>query len=688
VVTTALLAGNDSQNPAKNRKRQEQNMTDTHFNLKRGMLLAVALTALSFGTARALETQDYTDEKIKALIGDLGSEEFAKRETAEKELMKAGTKAQKALESSQQSTDAQVSATVKRLLGKLRWAQIKDVDYLSVLPAESIVYFNITSLKGMIDKFQNTALAKTGGSKGLEPLREKIQEQLNKKPEIKEKCEEWSKRFSAQIAGGIWEANLLAGPAGFKAGIVAQITDPVPQKVYADLLAETQFEEGAESGTYEDVSYLAKPNGAAIAQAGQHLFFAANVDSLKQLIDGFKTKTGVAASAAFKKIKTALGGNPDILTTVDYEGLLKIIAPFMMMQPGMDDVLTASGAKDIKQVAWASSISGDSFEDRFVGVMNGPPKGMAAISVPPAGVTPLSIASIVPANASGLAAFYVDGAKAYPAMMEYFAAMKKMPNNPDADVEAKIKEFEDKYGLKVSDLVSGVKGEIAGWLQLSADPAGAPDWGTIVTCASPDSAKALSEAFKKIINTETKVEAVKDADYKGRTIHQVDLEVLGAQLPPQVKYAPSWTVDGNRVLVGSTATLIQKVLTNIDTKAPGLLTQPDFVKAIGNFTAEERKGAVYYLDAKALLTAGATVGLPLLAANPGVSDDVKQVLGGLPAPAELFKEIGPMVAVQVVNGDESKVIVRAPVSPVVMIFLGLAGVGVSQARAMGVGGGF
>ena len=191
---------------------------------------------------------------------------------------------------------------------------------------------------------------------------------------------------------------------------------------------------------------------------------------------------------------------------------------------------------------------------------------------------------------------------------------------------------------------------------------GLPTGSLILTCDSGEKATALSDAIVKCINTETKIEAVKDTPYKNRTIHQVDPEQLGANAPPQVKYQPSWTVDANRIIFGSTSAIIQKELTSIDTKAPGLLTQPDFVKAIGNFTADERKGNVYYLDAKTVLTAGATLGLPLLAAGPNVPDDVKQVINSLPAPAELFKDIGPIVGIQVVQGDEAKMIIRAPVS--------------------------
>jgi hypothetical protein len=319
--------------------------------------------------------------------------------------------------------------------------------------------------------------------------------------------------------------------------------------------------------------------------------------------------------------------------------------------------------------------------------MAGPPKGFAAISVPPADVTPLSIAALVPANASGLVASYIDGSKAYPALMDYLGSMKKAQPNAPIDPEAKVKEFEEKYAVKVADLVGGIKGELCSWVQLSAAPDGAPDWGTIVTCASPEKATAISEAIKKIINAETKVEAVKDADYKNRKIHQVDLETLGATLPPQVKYVPSWTVDGNRIIVASTAAIIQKELTAIDTKAPGMLTQADFVKAIGNFSAEERKGTVYYLDAKAVLTAGCTVGLPLLAANPQVPDEVKQVLNGLPAPVELFKDMGPIVGIQVVSGDESKVIIRAPISPFVTLIVGGAALATYSVRAQMAGGG-
>ena len=59
--------------------------------------------------------------------------------------------------------------------------------------------------------------------------------------------------------------------------------------------------------------------------------------------------------------------------------------------------------------------------------------------------------------------------------MDYLASLKKaQPNMPDpAD---KIKEFEEKYNLKVADLIGGIKGEGTMWAQLAAAPDGAPDW--------------------------------------------------------------------------------------------------------------------------------------------------------------------------------------------------------------------
>ena len=247
------------------------------------------------------------------------------------------------------------------------------------------VYFDVASTKAIVDKFQDTAVAKTGNSKALEAVRAKFTEQMNQKPEVKEKLAAWSKRFSSQVAGGVWEANIMAmmaGQGGIKAGIVAEITDPEPTKVYNELIQEMQFD-NAESGAYDDVAYLSKPQGPAVGLAGQHLIFAANVESLKQLVDGFKAKTGVAATPAYKKLKTALGGtgNPDVIATLDYETFLKTFGAMMMAQPGMDEILSSSGIKDIKQVCWASTITGDSFEDRFVSVMAGPPKGLPSQSV-------------------------------------------------------------------------------------------------------------------------------------------------------------------------------------------------------------------------------------------------------------------------------------------------------------------
>src|SRR5437879_2659989 len=96
------------------------------------LVLALASVAIIVNQARAEEPGAYSEEKIKVLIKGLGDEDFAKRQNAEKELLKVGLKAMEALKAAQTSADPQVKATAAKLLGRLRLANLPPIDYFEV----------------------------------------------------------------------------------------------------------------------------------------------------------------------------------------------------------------------------------------------------------------------------------------------------------------------------------------------------------------------------------------------------------------------------------------------------------------------------------------------------------------------------------------------------------------------------
>jgi len=172
---------------------------------------------------------------------------------------------------------------------------------------------------------------------------------------------------------------------------------------------------------------------------------------------------------------------------------------------------------------------------------------------------------------------------------------------------------------------------------------------------------------------------VKEVPLANRTLYQLDLAALKLPVPPNFPYGPCWAVEGNHVFIASSVQALRKQLTYIEAKTPGLLTQPDFVKALGTLTADERKGQVMYMDMKSALAAGATVALPLL---QGTIPDpqMKAALATLPPPSQLFKDLPPLLSTSVQRGDRAESIIRGPVPPMATIFFGAMGAAILMPR--------
>jgi hypothetical protein len=654
-------------------------------------LFVLVIAALINGSrAHAVEAgADVSEEKIKSLVGDPGNEDFAKRQAAQKELGRIGAKAKAALEAVKESPDAQVKASATQLLGRLKFLDLGPVNYLDLLPQTSLIVARATNAASLADNSRKTALGKLIDSVAFAPLKEKVMEQLNKEPDTQKKVMNWLQRFNGQAAGAIMTFNPMQ-PGGTKMAAMAEITDPSPAAVYDDVLEATRIGDNGTPGVYSDVAYIqgAQDQGA-IALLGKHLVLANNLAALKDVIDAFATPGKYAASDAYSKIKPGLGANPDLQMVIDLESLVKAVLQIPLPFPlPMEDILSVTHLKNIKAFALSSSAAGDSFEDRYVTVRNGPPDAAAAAMIPPADVVPLNIAAIAPQASVAFAASYVDGPKFYQGMLESFASMKKLQDAVAAfsggaqqpDAEEKIKEFEAKFGVKVSDIAAAMKGEVAVWVVPAASILPAPpDFCIVVSSPDEDKAAFLSDALATVLNKLQGVPVIKELDYKNHKIRQIDMEALQAK--QSSPYTPAWVADKNRVFIGSSVALLQKQLLANENKAPGLLVQAEFVKTLGSFAANERKGSFFYVDLKTLLTVGATIGVPVLQMN-NPNEDLKKVLAGLPPFAELFKDVPPLVGSMIVEGDEEKVIVRAAVPPTVTLLGVLIGVTVYSNRGM------
>jgi hypothetical protein len=640
--------------------------------------LAGLVCAVAFFVSQPAFAETAPDSaKIDVFIKDLGDDDFTKRQTAEKELQKAGLAAKDALTKATASNDPQVKATAQRLLAQIKFATLPAIDYLSVIPDNSIISAHVTNVGNSWENIRKTAVGKLIESKALEAFRAKIEAGMNKEPEARALADMWVKRLKGQFAASCWELNFMAGPAGIKAGLIAEITDGDPVAAFNDL-QNLGMGAGGVTTTYKDLEVLEGPGGSgAYALLGKHILLATNVDAMKTMVDNVLTPAGLNTAASFTKVKPTLGKH-EMLITFDMEAYFTALAA--MMPGGMDDVMKASGADDLKMFCMATTVAGGGFEDRFVAVLDPKPSGFRLASMPPAGSTPaLDAMPLLPANAVLGSVFYMDGAKMATATIDYLEALKKMMaanagagDGAEAAFTAKLKEFEEKTGIKIDSIMANIKGDIGMYAVLPQPPAMLPDVGFMFTCVDAEKAAATAQALAKVANSMTGKPSVKQTPYKTHTINEFDLATIeGLNLPPQVKgeLSPCFAVDGNRLYVSSTTAAMQKLLNNIDAKGPGLNSNPEFQKALASLPVDLHKGQIMFLDSKKLLTHLGTLGLPMLT-NSVPDAEMKAALAALPPSAELFRDFPPMISSGVDKIDHSVTIIRGPIPPIPTVFFG------------------
>ncbi|HEY3322889.1 MAG TPA: hypothetical protein VGP72_20715 [Planctomycetota bacterium] len=658
--------------------------------IRRLSIVLVAVLGLS-GAAVSQEQPNLTPDQIGALVKDLGAEDFAKRQAAEKSLRAAGEKAKAALEAAQNSTDAQVKASAGKLLMRLRFTTLTAVDYADVVPANSLLFLQVKNVAATIENSKKTAIGQLiMESPAFAPLREKISGEINKKPDEKQLFDLWTSRFKGQVAVSIIQLDLAMGVPDIRGAVIAEVTDPDPSAVYEDFIKQTHMFQGEVKTTvYNNVELRQDglaANPGVVGLLGNHMFVAANLESAQKIIDGFLKPGGLGQSAAYQKLKQQLGPKPEMIMTLDFQAYMKAIMAVVPM-PGFKETMDAAGVS-LGLMGISSSTAGASFEDRYVVQMEGPPKGMMGAGLPPKDAPPpLNELALVPGNAVAASIGYIDGAQLSTGLTQYLAGLKKMMDGmPNAgapgapkmpDFEAFSKELETKTGVKLSEVAAGLKGPVGWHIELAAGGVLAPpDIGLLMTFATPEKAKAFVDALEKVLIAANKRRALQEVAAQTRKLYQLDLAQMGVPVP--LPYAPTWTIDGNRLFVASSPQALRKQMASIDEKTPGLLMQPDFVKGLAALSPEERKGQLAWVDMKTLLAYGLNNGLPFLqqAATDG---DVKKFLQNLPPAAQLFKDMPPLLMSSVMTDNQAVSILRSPLPPMPTVFLLAFGVGFMRA---------
>jgi hypothetical protein len=301
-----------------------------------GVVLCTLALAAGLGRATAGETPSaYTDEKIQALVKDLGHDDFDKRQAAEKELLQAGMKALAALKAAQNSPDPQVKTTAGRLEARIRLANMGAVDYLDVLPANCIIAAQLKNLGASRENAKGSAIGKLLASPELAALRQRLDAALNEKPDVWKAIQLWAGRFNGQFAMGFWAMD-FQDPTKMRLAAMGEITDPAPQAVLDDFLKQTEFlPAGGNVENYKGVDIMQSAPGApALALVGKHFVLAPNGESLKPIVDGFLNPGGLGATPALIKLKPALGPKPEFMLVVDFEKYMQEITKMFAAAPG------------------------------------------------------------------------------------------------------------------------------------------------------------------------------------------------------------------------------------------------------------------------------------------------------------------------------------------------------------------
>ncbi|MGD0093159.1 MAG: hypothetical protein ABSE73_24870, partial [Planctomycetota bacterium] len=680
-VLLAILAGCGSQGPSGKAAKEIGDAEKAIANAKAyadkselekaAMEYNRASTLIAQGKALAVNTEVPSLQKLDAEAQSGAAAVQKQKEEKEKAAEEARKKEELAQKTKRWRTRVAIPA---------------EMDYLNVLPANMVIAGQLKNLGQSIENARKTALGRLLAAQDLAPLWKKLQAELNDKQEFSKNLDLWLPRFKGEFAFALWQLD-FQDASGMRVAAVAEITDPVPEAVLDELLEKTEFfpPAGPFTVTYKDVDiWQPAPGGPAVALLGRHLVLGPNADSVKAIVDGFLKPGGFGASANCATLKPSLAQKPEVLVFMDLQGYLSEVNKMMGALPGKDTKAAVQKMMDaantnIKLVGMSSTCVGDGFEDRSAAISEGELKGFGSMMAMPAGTPPpLNALAFVPANAAVAQVGYMNAQVASTALRAYLAGFDQMVDSvakemppPPAGAPAPphplraLKAFEEKTGINLDELLAGLKGECGFYVVLApglvTQP---PDIGMFITCAAPEKAKAFSDAIAKGLGAYFSPSPVRELPVQGRTLYQLDLQALGLPVEQKFPYTPCWAVEGSHIFLASSPQALRKQLSYVDSKADaGLLTQPDFVKALSGLAAEERKSQIVYMDMKNLLAAAAMLGLPLLQAR--ITDpELKSILQGLPQPQVLFKDITPLVGGGVQRPGRVESVLRSPVPPV------------------------
>lgn len=692
-------------------------------------VLAVLSASLPAGEAPA-------PEQIQSWIRQLGDEDFQKREEARAALLKAGLPAMAALKQAQQSDDNEVRNTASLLVEQLQWRAIPaQIDYMKLFPAETIFAMKVRDMDAFAKSSQRTALLKLLENADLMPLADMLTARAKKQmgPGLR-LLQKWLGHFSGQLAGGVWAMN-PRDPTGMRMALVAELKADALDKVFQEFLGETKLLQGAIATPINGLTILKGPNEmGAIALAGRHVILGPNLESVRIVAERLleTPANALGANPSYVKAMARVGGEPELTFTLDIQQYLNVIEKMMPKGAQMVEMMRKMGYDSMDYMLLSTRIIGDRFEDRFTLVLNGKPSPLVDLmnQIYSAQGDVRKALAPVPANAVVAASGYLDASAMYRFILDWVKEMAQIEEQvKPEELDQQVAGFEQRTGVKLSDLFSTMKGDLAFWIELA--PALAPPHvGFYVEC--PDEPKALelagfvgkyldiagqmaSPPAKKELEAALREEAVappaekaepnappkaegqdqgrpakppvptfRNVDFKGHTIYTESAEspLVLAKGREMLPYRLTWAKHGKRLFVTSSVVQMEKRLTALDAGTPGL--DPARLLPAGAPDLAAIKSLIV-VDVQRAMDFGAKFGLPLLAAVAGNDKELQTELsrlGELAAERSLFEGIPPLVAVGMPPKDQIQTgIMWTPAPYMPTLILGAGGAAVFGLRA-------
>jgi hypothetical protein len=621
------------------------------------LLIALAVGAWWSGARAGAAEPPVSEAQLAVFIQQLGDADFEKREQAQAAILKAGLAAVPLLRKAEAETqDAEIRSSTAKLLARLRWLDLpKDVNYLEVIPTESVFAFHIDDLRRSVQAARKTAVGKLIEGPDLKPLLDLAVLRLPQEAGgPMHAFLKWSARFQGQSAGAAWSFNPMQMEQS-RAALIAEITDPEPEKVLREFLAETGLEKiwqvKDEAGFRMWMSN--EPGGGAAALLGRHLILGLNPPSVMKLAEGLveKPKQGLWDSPNYKKLNPA-GGKADLTFAMNFRAYFKMLENMPFVAP-QADVLRTAGYDQMELILVETRVKGELFEDRFAMLISGPPKGMTALMniVRPAGAPLKESLALAPSGAVLAVAGYLDG-EAVSTFLEAYLKMlgASFPPQIRQQVEDGVKQLEKETGVELAKVAGNIKGDIVYWATLSELPnPAAPDLGIVIGCKGPAEAKALAENLAKLLNGIGKMinpeaaAACKSAEKNGRLLYgENDASPLVQDQPARkvVPYRAHWAAHGSRLFLASSMDVLEKRLAELERKAPGF--------DAGKFLPAElagQNGFLMVLDLATGLKYGQKHLTPILAAQAEKTKDeeLQGILNNLFKNQNLFSTVPPLV---------------------------------------------